>query len=123
MLHESSLSRSLCGLQGGGTTLSLDCFAEAYVVSVSGLSVAAGGNTVVIVNPPGCSDPSHCGTFVRTASTCDGVPAYQQPNGAGNVLFRSQDDDAGSPPASRWNVSFHKQSPVACGSNRWDIVC
>ena len=91
----------------GGTTITIDCYAGGYVVSTfcSPISQQRAGEGACTDDAPGCKDPSHCGTFLRTASSCDGVPAYQQPGGDRNVLFRTDDPaERGMPPDTRWNV-------------------
>ena len=60
----------------------------------------------------GCTDPTHCGTFVRTSSTCDcGAPVYQLPSadGDGAVLYRTTGppdplDNNAPEEGTRWNV-------------------
>eukprot|EP01045_Picozoa_sp_COSAG04_P022764 COSAG04_NODE_2618_length_3845_cov_7.274693_5_plen_326_part_00 len=35
-------------------------------------------------NVSGCSDPAHCGIFLRTNSTCNQAPVFQLPSGSAN---------------------------------------
>lgn len=51
----------------------------------------------------GCSDPNHCGTFLRTDSTCDCAPVYLMPSadGDGVFLYRQSWNEG-----SRWYVGL-----------------
>ena len=83
----------------------------------------------------GCEDEAHCGTFVKTETTCDCAPTYQKAGPSGEVLYRGVEDtitsydsdgDAVEGSQSRWYVgsaaSLETCGITACQPNS-DSAC
>eukprot|EP01043_Picozoa_sp_COSAG02_P052666 COSAG02_NODE_5709_length_4104_cov_1.876654_1_plen_864_part_00 len=63
----------------------------------------------------GCNDATHCGTFDRSNSSCDGAPIFENARN-GTVLLRVTDG-----PRSRWIVAPRVQAQTTNGDSLCDL--
>eukprot|EP01047_Picozoa_sp_COSAG01_P084479 COSAG01_NODE_18148_length_1095_cov_1.882766_2_plen_208_part_01 len=93
---------SACACLGNYTGLLCE-FAPAYTVS-------------------GCSVASHCGTFVRTGSTCSGVPAYQRGGGVwrGSAVYDQFEHSRATASRRRGLLLFEGVGSSSSHRNTWN---
>ena len=89
-----SLCQTECDCSGHGTQTGITAARAAGVCSAGTCVSCTGGHTgdqceiAPGLTVSGCPDPAHCGVFMGTTSTCDGISAYQLSDGDA-VLYRN----------------------------------